>query len=185
MIEKLYGKYFQKSKSFLYPALGIKKLSYISFNTYLSIEGLIPVEDMQLICHFKNTDNEKFKNFEDQNILTNPLYVKTVELEGENYYIFDLDIYRNDWVNFMLGKYSKMSNVIKKAIRTYYGDKSPEYSYMDTYLNPEEYYEKYSKLLEIDVDTLKRIGELCDPCDLEKETLKSFKKNLQVEEKII
>ena len=30
----------------------------------------------------------------------------------------------------------------------------------------------YAKLLDVSVSTLKELGELCDPCDLEKETLK-------------
>ena len=54
MIDKLYSKYFQKSRSFLYPVLGIKKKSsVIPSGTYVSIKDKIGPEDMKLICTFK------------------------------------------------------------------------------------------------------------------------------------
>jgi hypothetical protein len=183
MIDKIYNKYFQKSKSFLYPALGIKKSGFGPESTYLSIEGLIPAEDMKLICIYKNADSEKFKNFEEQNITTNPLYVKTITVNDKNIYIFDLYIYKNDWLYFMLGKYSKFSNVLKKAIKSYYGESSGEYKYIQTYLYPQEYFAEYAKLLQIDEETLKNIGELCDPCNKEKENLKIPIENLESLEK--
>jgi hypothetical protein len=183
MIDKIYNKYFQKSKSFLYPSLGIKKSTFGPENTYLSIEGLIPADDMKLICVYKNNESEKFKKFEEQNIISNPLYVKTLNIDEKNIYIFDLYIYRNDWLYFMLGKYSKFSNVLKKAIRSYYGESSAEYKYIHTYLNPEEYFDNYAKLLEVDIETLKNIGELCDPCNKEKENLKIPLENLELVEK--
>jgi hypothetical protein len=183
MIDKLYSKYFQKSKSFLYPALGIKKSSFGPENTYLSINGLIEPEEMKLICLFKNTDTEKFKKFEEQNILTNPLYVKTINAENKKLYVFDLYIYKDDWMYFMLGRYSKFSSVLKRAIKAYYGETSGEYKYMHSYLNPEDYFTKYAALLEMDVDILKETGELCNPCNRDKETLKISLENLEELEK--
>jgi hypothetical protein len=71
-----------------------------------------------------------------------------------------------------LGKYSKLSTVLKKAIKSYYGDNSAEYKFIETYLNPEKYFESYAKLLNVDLELLKQVGELCDACDMDKETLK-------------
>jgi len=85
----------------------------------------------------------------------------------------------------MLGKYSKLSNVLKRAIKVYYGENSSEYKYIETYLYPEKYFETYSKLLDIEIRTLKKIGELCDPCDLEKERLKIPIEDLQTLKKTV
>lgn len=184
MIKSIYTKYFQKSKSFLYPVLGIKKNSaFKPKGTYISIEDLIAPEDIRFICTFEKDDSEEFKEFETDMLIKNPLFIEKIDSGDTTVYIFDYDIYANDWFNFILGKYSKLSNVLKRAIKSYYGANSSEYEYMDSYLNPEEYYDIYAKILDIDASVLKKIGELCTPCDLEKETLKipeealeSFKK---------
>ena len=59
MIDKLYGKYFQKSRSFLYPALGIKRTGIKPSGTYISLEGKVNPEDVKLVCTFKNDISEK------------------------------------------------------------------------------------------------------------------------------
>ena len=47
-MDKLYGKYFQKSRSFLYPVLGIpKKTATPPLGTYVSLEGMYPPEEMK------------------------------------------------------------------------------------------------------------------------------------------
>ena len=119
MIENLYGKYFQKSRSFLYPALGIRRSSNISpTGTYLSLEGKIGPEDMRLIVVYKVTKDEGFKVFEKQMLLTNPLFDSKIDVKEYSLYIFNFEIYKDDWFNFLLGKYSKLSNVLKRAIKT-------------------------------------------------------------------
>jgi len=173
MIDKLYGKYFQKSRAFLYPALGIKKGSYITpSGTYISISGKVEPEDVKLICTFRDDKSEGFKSFENQMLLTNPLFLNQVQVKDFNLYVFDLEIYQSDYFNFLLGKYSKISSHLKKAIKNYYGENSAEYKFIETYLYPEKYFETYAKLLDVNVNLLKRVGELCDPCDLDKEILK-------------
>lgn len=180
-MNSIYSKYFQKSRSFLYPILGIKKGSYATpVGTYIAIENLIDPDDVKLICTYKEDDTEDFKTFEEQMLITNPLFDRILELDGYKLYVFDLKVYESDWFNFLLGKYSKLSSTIKRAIKIYYGEKSAEYKYMDTYLHPEKYFEDYAKILDVDVKELKKIGELCDPCDLDKETLKVEIENLQI-----
>jgi hypothetical protein len=172
MIDKLYGKYFQKSKSFLYPALGIKRTGIKPDGTYVSIKGKIEPEDIKLICTFRNDDSEEFKVFEEQMLIENPLFVEKMQVRDFNIYVFDLEIYQDDYFNFLLGRYSKLSNAIKKAIKMFYGEKSAEYKVLETYLYPDKYFDEYSKLLDVDVAILKKIGELCNPYDFQKETLK-------------
>ncbi len=181
MVEKVYGKYFQKSRSFLYPMLGIRKTSnFTPSGTYISLEGKVAPEDMKLICVFKKDRTEGFQKFENDLLVGNPLFLEKIETKTNNLYIFNFEVFKVDWFNFILGRYSKLSTPVKKAVKVFYGEKSAEYQYMESYIYPEKHFETYAKLLEIDVETLKSIGELCDPCDLEKETLKIPKEELEV-----
>lgn len=173
MIESLYTKYFQKSRSFLFPALGIKKTANFSpSGTYVAVDGLILPEDTKLICAYKEDSSEGYKIFEEQMLLSNPLFDQKISIQDYNLYVFDYHTYTEDWFNFLLGKYSKLSPVLKRAIRSYYGESSGEYKYIESYIYPEKYFELYAKLLDVDIRTLKQIGELCDPMDNEKEKLK-------------
>ena len=179
IMNSIYSKYFQKSRSFLYPILGIKKgVAFAPTGTYIALEGLYTADECKLICSYKILESKEFKDFEEQMLITNPLFYKLIDRGDFKLYIFDLKIYESDWFNFILGKYSKLSTIFKRAIKSYYGDKSPEYKYMETYLFPDKYFSDYAKILDVDIDDLKSIGELCDPCDLEKETL--VIKNLEV-----
>ncbi len=184
MIDKIYGKYFQKSRSFLYPALGIKRGKILPLDTYISIKGLIGAEDIKLICTFKDTESETFKQFEDQMLISNPLFEEKMITSNGNVYVFNLEIYKNDYFYFLMGKYSQLSSVLKRAIRLYYGEKTAEYKYIETYLYPEKFFDLYAKLLDIDVETLKDLGELCDTFDEEKETLEISLEDLEMLTKI-
>ena len=185
MIDRLYDQYFQKSRSFLYPALGIKRTShFVPSGTYVSIPGKIGPEEMKLICSFKENDSEGFLSFENQMLIGNPLFEEKIKIKGYNLYVFNFEIYKSDWFNFLMGKYSKFSSVLKRAIKTYYGDKSKEYRYIETYLFPDKYFETYAKLLEVDISSLKDIGELCDPWNEEKESLKIPAEDLELLTKI-
>jgi hypothetical protein len=42
---------------------------------------------------------------------------------------------------------------------------------MQSYLLPEEYFDNYAELLNVSVDLLKDVGELCNKPSIEKETL--------------
>lgn len=173
MIDSLYTKYFQKSRSFLFPALGIKRTSnFTPSGTYLSVDGLVKPEDVKLVCSFPDDESEGFKAFEQQMLLSNPLFLEVISIQGYKLYVFDFQIYEKDWFNFILGKYSKLSTVLKRAIKNYYGEKSSEYKYIETFLFPEKYFTVYAKLLDVDVRVLEETGELCDACDMEKENLK-------------
>lgn len=173
MIKSLYSKYFQKSKSFLYPALGIKKNSeFTPSGTYLAIANYLGPEDVKLVCTFERVDSPEFESFELNMLVENPLFLEKIVIEKYNVYVFDFQIYEKDWFNFIMGKYSKLSGQLKRAIKNYYGYDSAEYAFMDSYLNPKEYFEEYAELLAVSTEDLKKIGELCDACDIEKETLK-------------
>lgn len=180
MIDSLYGKYFQKSRSFLYPALGIKRTHPFSpSGTYISLLGKFGADDMKLVCTYKNDYSPEFHEFESTMLLGNPLFVEKISILDYNLYVFDFSIYQNDWFNFLMAKYSQLSTVLKKAIKSYYGENSTEYRYIETYLYPDKFYDVYGKLLGMDPKDLKKIGELCDPWDEDKETLKIPVENLE------
>ena len=181
MIDSLYTKYFQKSRAFLFPALGIKRSSkFAPSGTYLSVEGLVSANDIKLVCSFSDNNSEDFVTFERHFLLSNPMFLEVIPIQGYKLYVFDFQVFKEDWFIFLEGKYSKLSSPLKRAIRNYYGEDSNEYKYIETYLYPHRYFSIYSKLLDVDFNTLQNIGELCNPCDMDKETLKIPLENLEV-----
>lgn len=70
----------------------------------------------------------------------------------------------------MDGKYSKMSTRAKQLLTDYYGIHTPEWVFIESYVFPEAYFDKYAEILEVDVKKLRKVGELCDKYDPEKET---------------
>lgn len=186
MIDNLYIKYFQKSRCFLFPLLGIKKSSnYSPSGIYISLEGLIQPEDLKLVCAYKQDESEGFKIFEEKMLLSNPLFDHVLKIRDYNIYVFDFQSYSQDWFQFILGKYSKLSSFTKRAIKIHYGEGSTEYKYVESWLYPEKFFDIYAKLLDVDVEVLKSIGELCDPCDIEKENLKIPVEDLEILKKTI
>lgn len=180
MINSLYKKYFQKSRTFLYPALGIGKREYTPLQTYVALDTRITSEEMKLICLYEHKNISNFKKFEDRYLLRNPLYQDSIISEDQlSLYVFDYSPFADDWEKFLEGKYSKLSPELKRAIKNYYGTSSGEYEYVDTYLYPEKYYKLYSDLLDEPIEIIKSIGELCNPYDPEKELLKFSPKYLE------
>jgi len=68
---------------------------------------------------------------------------------------------------------------LKLIILSHYAKSKKNYVYVDSYLNPEMYFDIYSKLLECSPKLLKDVGELCDKPSLRKETLEITLKNLE------
>lgn len=172
-IKSLYKDYFQKSRVFLYPVLEIKRgSSVMPIKTFVSWEGHYKPEDRKLICLYYLRDDEEFIRFEKQKLINNPLFhdFKHAE-EDKGVYVFDLSGSADDYDAFLKGRYSKMSPVHKKKVKSYYGVYNSNFVYIDSYLNPEKYFLMYSEILGVDSEELKKVGELCDPPDMEKELL--------------
>jgi hypothetical protein len=170
MIKDIYRKYFQKSFSFLYPLLEISKKSYKPSQTYIEWEGLYSKDSRKLICIYKREDSEKWREFEKEVLINHPMLDYCLPFdENKVVYVFDFNIYRDDFDNFIDGKYSKMSTHAKKLLTSYYGIHTPEWVFIESYLFPESYFDKYAEILMIDVQLLKEVGELCEVYDSEKE----------------
>ena len=147
-IKSLYERYFQKSKVFLYPLLGIKRgSSVVPIETYISWEGHYTSEDMKLICRYKKRTDTEYKNFE-KNILTKHtrLYDYLTN-NDELIFIFDFSDLNEDWNYFITGKYSKFNSSLKNRILKFFDKHSGNYAYMQSYLMPEKHFESSFMLL--------------------------------------
>ena len=172
-MEELYRKYFQKSKIFLYPLLKFDKTRDPKpFDTYVSMGDNIDYSDRKLICVYKIEDTEEWKRFEIKKLMTHPLLETSVFLnDGFIAYVFDFNLsdLKDDYDNFIIGKYSRFSSSSKKTISTYFGIHTPEWVYVESYLFPGKYFKLYADLLNENVEHLKKGGELCNKFDSAKE----------------
>jgi len=185
----LYTKYFQKSRVFLYPFLSIPKtLNYNPVNTYLSWKDDIHYTDYKLLVEFDKIDDDSFRAFEKQMFFRNPLFENYFECEkNKNIYIFDYSSLKEDWDNLLIGKYSKLSNQLKDAIKNHYGVNTANWVYIKSYLYPSNYYNIYAELLTSNrkdfqqmLLLLRNLEELCDKFneDLEDCKLVKVKKDI-------
>ena len=72
---------------------------------------------------------------------------------------------------YLNGKYSKFEEDSKKIILKYQSNNSGNLEYLSSFLYPEKYFDLYAQLLDVDIDLLIKVGELCDKPDFEKEKL--------------
>jgi hypothetical protein len=187
-IKKLYQKYVQKSKVFLFPILKIKKGSkFYPVHTYLSWEGYYSVNDRKLICLFEIIDTEEFRVFEKLKLLDSQ-YFHDFKF-GENnigIYIFDFSKHKEDWERVLNGKYSKLTESLKKTIISHFNNNPANLGYIESFLWPNRYMKIYAQILASEKDyeemynLLQEVGELCSIPDLEQENLKMSVKDLDI-----
>jgi len=172
-ITALYRKYFQKSKIFLYPLLDIRRgTSVIPSETYLAWNTSYITEDMKLICLYTRRTDQEYIQFEKNVLLKhNRLCDYVIIDESNSVFTFDFSDLKQDWLHFINGKYSKMSIDIRRKILTYFAKNSGNYAYIESYLFPDNHFKNYAELLDVPVELLKSVGELCSKPDMEKEML--------------
>lgn len=169
----VYTQYFQKSKVFLYPLLGIKKgMSYVPRETYIAWEDMYSFEDNVFLCIYQTPMTERFERFINKHIVSNKLFENYIKLEeSKHLFIFNLEAYKFDFDNFIKGKYSKISFDSKIKILDYFSSNDKAENYIHSFLSPKDYHEEYAEYLGVEVESLKEVYELCTPPDLKKETL--------------
>ena len=172
VLDALYSSYFQKSKVFLYPLLDIKRgTSVIPSETYIGWKNIAP-EDAKLVCVYPIRKDDDYVSFTNNVLLKhNRLYDHIIIDSATAVYIFDFSDIINDWTSFVNGKYSQMSDNIKRKILNFFEKNSGNYVYVKGFLYPETHYSDYARILNVDIELLKSVGELCDIPNLEKETL--------------
>jgi len=172
-LTSIYRKYFQKSKVFVYPLLGIKRgLSVVPTETYVAWEGQCKPEDMKLVCVYDYREDEEYRKIEKNILLEHNRLSDYKKVKAEVVITFDFSDLDDDWFHFIHGRYSQLSTKTKQKILGFFDIHGGNYAYMHSYLIPEKYYENYAELLNVDTKLLKEVVELCNKPDLDKETLK-------------
>jgi hypothetical protein len=190
MITQLYTAYFQKSRSFLYPLLGLDRESaYQPEGVYLGLvtaepgaEGrkiIYTPEDRKLLVVFPALAQTYDWLFYRQQVLAHhSLAEHQLELDDERLLVvFNMEGFEREYAQFLEGRYSTFSDPHKRAISSFYGVHTPEWAYMHAFLFPDGYYRQYALLLydrpsdqEKCERQLRENVELCDRYDPEKES---------------
>lgn len=182
MITKLYTEYIQKSRLFLYPLLDIRKGSEaVPIESYVSWTGLYAPEDMKFVCVYHLRDDDVFRRFEKNKLTGNKLFHSFYETTNdEGVYVFDMTEYKHDWDQFLAGRYSQITTDTKNKILKFFMANKSNYHQINSYLNPEIYYEQYANLLNVNEKILRDVGELCSKPELKKENLKAKVKSISL-----
>jgi len=172
VINTLYVKYFQKSKIFLYPLLGIKRGSSVTpVETYISWSDKYSSEDTKLICLYDNREDSEYKKFENNVLLKHTRLYDYVVYDDQSVFVFDFQDMKEDWDCILNGKYSKIKKETKTTILGFFERYSGNYIYIYSYLYPEKWFERYAEILVVEKDLLEKVGELCSIPDMDKENL--------------
>lgn len=171
----VYTQYFQKSKVFLYPLLKLKKgAEFVPIETYICWDGVYSITDYKFICVYHSERTPEYISFESKYLKEHPLLESAIQLpEDKNVYVFNFKTYRFDYVKFVEGKFSQFSLGTKKQITNFFGTIGKLSDYIQSFLDPEDYHQSYADALEVDLETIQDVYEVCSIPDLEKETLVS------------
>lgn len=179
VIDYIYSNYFQKSKVFLYPLLGIPFQSNpVMFETFMIVDDPAG-KDRKLFVVDLLTDqpnvyttkaNISFEQFFKNNVMKNQRFVSS-ELIGKSRVrcYFDLSDLRDDVEAVKLGRYSKISDTSKKKLMNYFPVGHGNRNYLKSYLYPDLFIRIYAQILDVEEDLLREVGELCDKPNFEKE----------------
>jgi hypothetical protein len=167
----LYTKYFQKSKIFLYPLLDIKRGNVVPTETYISWGTSYSPEDVKLICLY-DCSHKDFVMFQNTVLLKHNRLCDYVKIDNKHtVFTFDFSDIKDDWHNFINGKYSRINENLKRKILNYFDKNSGNYVYVESYLFPKKYIKRYAELLDVSEELLHSVKELCDKPNLDKEKL--------------
>ncbi len=168
MIKRLYKNYFQKSYTFLYPLLGIrnKNSEMKPCHTYMVGDN---IKNQSLICVYK-LNKENWSKVKNNILLKHPYLENILDISNDTKIaIFDLSSLGDDYNRVLEGEYSKLSPQSKRLILDYYSIQSSTFVYIESFLFPKKYFTIYSELLNVEIDVLEQVGELCDAPNMFKE----------------
>lgn len=192
MIVSLQNEYFHKSWSFLFPLLGLRRDQESwerPVSTHIAWSDRYQPEDRRLIVVYENHNHDPWYLYLSSNICALKSFEQLYTTQNEEHIIavFNLEHRKEDMDAFLSGKYSRMSDEARNVIRQFYGVTSTQWAYLETFLYPEKHFRTYAILLgqgepgtSITEESLREIGELCDPYDLAKETLQLVAENKKV-----
>ena len=171
---KLFKEYFQKSKAFFYPLLGIEKgARYVPYATYVAWSGKYDLTDIKFICYYKQKSTRQYEVFENEVLFNNKFFHEYQKIKpGHHVYVFDFSGFHQSWSAFIAGKYSEFNEHDKEVILNFFGVNNEVANTIESYLHPEYYHDDYAEELKIAITTLQEVHETCDKPDLAKETFK-------------
>ena len=175
----VYTEYFQKSKVFLYPLLDLGRgIKYVPRETYCVWEDVYSSEDMMFLCVYKSKLSVAFKSFANRHLIAHPLFRDHISLEdNRQLFIFNFDKYKHDYNCFLKGKYSQYTINGKLSILEFFEPETTQtadtsqLNYIQGFLEPDEVHDAYAKALNVDVEMVQDVYEVCSSPDMEKETL--------------
>lgn len=172
-LNEIYRKYFQKSKIFLYPLLDIPRGAIaLPSETYLSWEPKYTTEDAKLICVYETKMDPEYMLFESQQLIKHNRIVDYIKVNSSiSVMIFDFSDLKDDWNYIVNGKYSLIEDHLKQKILRYFNNNSANHIYIQSYLFPDFFMDQYAEILNVPIELLRSVGELCSKPDLEKEKL--------------
>ncbi len=172
IINEIYKKYFQKSKIFMYPLLGIERGNVVPEQVYSSMSDKYSHRDRKLFLMYDPKMDLKYEIFKEERLVNHKLLLEIIEDQnGNEIFIFDMSSFASDWDLFLVGKYSQMSLKVRNQILNFFDKNSGNYTYIKSYLFPEKWFKRYAEILDVPESYLKEVGELCDVPNLEKEQL--------------
>lgn len=172
IINELYKKYFQKSKIFMYPLLGIECGNVVPEEVYCSMDDKCTYHDRKLVLVYDPKMDLKYETFKEERLVNHNLLLERFEdINGNEIFIFDMTTFASDWDLFIAGKYSQMSIEVRNQIIDFFVKNSANYIYVHSFLFPENWFKRYAEILDVPESLLKEVGELCDVPNLEKEEL--------------
>jgi hypothetical protein len=171
-MDNVYTDYFQKSKVFLYPLLKLKKgIAYVPIQTYVCWEHEYAIEDHKLLCEYHVKSSDKFVAFCNKYLKSNKLFYKYIYLgENKHLFIFDFLPYKNDYNRFVLGKYSQFSLESKLIILDFFSSSGHMLNVVTSFLSPDNAHADYAIALDVDIESIQEVYEICSMPNLEKET---------------
>jgi hypothetical protein len=135
--------YCQKSTMFLYPMLGLPA-NIKPISTYLLIED-VEFKAPCLIALFSNK-SVNYLNLKNQ-INSNKYFEYKITDDVYDYYIFNCEPFKEEYLKIINGKYSKLSKLSKVKIVSNSANNLTQIA-----LYPERYYNLYEEELEINLD---------------------------------
>jgi hypothetical protein len=161
---------FSKSLRFLYPLLGIHSEHFKPLKVYVGVQDWIDPKERCLVCVF-DTSKADFTYFETAQLFFHEAFreVRTINAY-KSIYLFNFP-YPHLWDYFLKGKYSRFGLKYKSYIlRTCIKEKW-HVENMRSFLFPSEYFERYAHLLNVPVELLHEVGELCSHPDMNQENM--------------
>ncbi|MEI6887471.1 MAG: hypothetical protein WCK31_04530 [bacterium] len=181
-LESMYKTYFQKSQILLFPALEIKRGGSVTpIQTFVAWKGNYEIGEAKLCTLYHLRDDQEFRVFEQQWLMGNKIYHDFKQVDtNKGVYVFDFSTQQEDWNNFVDGKYSLMSESHKKKVLAWLGYNNANYAHVESFLYPEKYFKIYAELANVDEYDLRKVGQLCNKPDFDKETLEMSIVNLDM-----